>query len=51
MLRKKLLTCEVEIINDQNVTKRFEQFSIGLIKKFERLQVLSKRDLAIVQII
>ena len=42
---KEFLTCEVEIINDQNVTKDLEQFSIGLIKKFERLQILSKKDL------
>ena len=43
---KEFLTCEVEIINDQNVTKDLEQFSIGLIKKFERLQILSKKDLS-----
>ena len=42
---KEFLTCEVEIINDENVTKDLEQFSIGLIKKFERLQILSKKDL------
>ena len=42
---KEFLTCEVEIINDQNVTKDLEQFAIGLIKKFERLQILSKKDL------
>ena len=34
---KEFLTCEVEIANDQNVTKDLEQFAIGLIKKFERL--------------
>ena len=38
------LTCEVEIVEDQNVTKDLEQFSIGLIKKFEKLQILSKKD-------
>ena len=43
---KEFLTCEVEIINDENVTKDLEQFSIGLIKKFERLQILSKKDLS-----
>ena len=42
---KEFLTCEVEIANDQNVTKDLEQFAIGLIKKFERLQILSKKDL------
>ena len=38
------LTCEVEIVEDQNVTKDLEQFSISLIKKFEKLQILSKKD-------
>ena len=28
-----------------NVSKELEQFSIGLVKKFEKLQVLSKKDL------
>jgi ATP-dependent Lon protease len=39
------LTCEVEIVEDQNVSKELEQIAIGLVKKFERLQVLSKKDL------
>ncbi len=39
------LTCEVEIADDLNVSKELEQFSIGLVKKFEKLQVLSKKDL------
>jgi ATP-dependent Lon protease len=39
------LTCEVEIAEDQNVTKDLEPLASGLIKKFERLQVLSKKDL------
>ena len=39
------LTCEVEIANDQNITSALETFAIGLVKKFERLQVLSKKDL------
>ena len=39
------LTCEVEIIEDQNITKELEQLAIGLVKKFDRLQVLSKKDL------
>ncbi|MDC0512055.1 endopeptidase La [bacterium] len=38
------LTCDVEIIEDQNVTKDLEQFASGLIKKFDRLQVLNKKD-------
>ena len=39
------LTCEVEIVEDQNITKDLELLAIGLVKKFERLQVLSKKDL------
>ena len=40
------LTCEVEIIEDQNISKDLEPLAIGLVKKFERLQVLSKKDLS-----
>ena len=36
------LNCEVEIVEDQNTSKDLEQFASGLIKKFERLQTLSK---------
>ena len=39
------LTCEVEIVDDENTSKDLEPLAIGLIKKFERLQVLSKKDL------
>ena len=39
------LTCEVDIMEDQNVSKDLEAFAVGLIKKFDRLQVLSKKDL------
>ena len=39
------LTCEVEIVEDQNVSKDLELLANGLIKKFERLQVLNKKDL------
>ena len=39
------LTCEVEIIEDQNISKDLELLASGLIRKFERLQVLSKKDL------
>ena len=38
------LTCEAEIAEDQNITKDLEQLAIGLVKKFERLQVLNKKD-------
>ena len=39
------LTCEVEIIEDTNSTKDLDQFAIGLVKKFERLQILSKKEI------
>ncbi len=38
------LTCEVEIAEDQNITKELEEYASSLIKRFERLQVLSKKD-------
>ena len=38
------LTCEIEVIEDQNVEKNLDQFALGLIKKFEKLQVLSKKE-------
>ena len=38
------LTCEIEIVEDSNISKDLDQYSIGLVKKFERLQVLSKKD-------
>ncbi len=42
---KNFLTCEVEISEDQNISKDLEPLALGLIKKFDRLQVLSKKDL------
>ncbi|MDC0409421.1 endopeptidase La [Pelagibacteraceae bacterium] len=38
------LTCEVEIKEDQNVSKDLEPLALSLIKKFDRLQVLNKKD-------
>ncbi len=40
------LTCEVEVVEDKNVSKDLDQLAVGLVKKFERLQVLNKKDLA-----
>ena len=40
------LTCEVELVEDKNISKDLDQLAQGLIKKFERLQVLNKKDLA-----
>ena len=39
------LTCEVEIVEDQNLSKDLEPLAYGLVKKFDRLQVLSKKEL------
>ena len=39
------LNCEVEMAEDQNVSKELDQYATGLIKKFDRLQVLSKKEL------
>ena len=36
------LTCEVEIAEDQNVEKELDVFATGLVKKYEKLLVLSK---------
>ena len=38
------LTCEVEIAEDQKTSKEIEPLALGLVKKFERLQVLNKKD-------
>ena len=38
------LNCEVEIAEDINVTKDLDQLAAGLVKKFEKLQILSKKD-------
>ena len=38
------LSCEVEIVEDQNISKDLDQYAFGLIKKFEKLQILNKKD-------
>ncbi|MEC7179619.1 MAG: endopeptidase La [Pseudomonadota bacterium] len=42
---KDYLNCEVEVVEDNNISKDLDQLAIGLIKKFERLQILNKKDL------
>ena len=39
------LNCEIEITEDTNVSKDLEQLAGGLVKKFERLQLLNKKEL------
>ncbi len=40
----KFLKCEVELAIDQNVSKDLDTFALGLVKKFEKLLILSKKD-------
>ena len=39
------LNCEIEITEDTNFSKDLEQLAGGLVKKFERLQLLNKKEL------
>ena len=43
---KSFLTCEVEIVEDIKDGKDLDKLSYGLVQKFERLQILNKRELA-----
>ena len=38
------LTCEIELAEDKNVSKELDQLAGGLVKKFERLLILSKKE-------
>ena len=40
----KYLKCEAEIIEDTNISKDLELFASGLVKKYEKLLILNKRD-------
>ena len=42
---QKFLTCEVEIKEDQNISKDAEIFATSLVKKYEKLLILNKKDL------
>ena len=42
--KENYLTCEVEVVEDENISKDLELFATGLVKKFEKLQILSKKD-------
>ncbi len=44
--RDNFLTCEVEITEDKNISKDLENLALALVKKFEKLQVLGKKDVA-----
>ena len=43
--KSNFLTCEVEVAEDQNISEELEQLAVGLVRKFERLQVLGKKKL------
>ena len=42
---KKFLSCEVEVVDDKKGDEGLNQLALGLIKKFERLQVLNKKEI------
>ena len=44
-INKSFLTCEVEIAEDQNTSKELDPLALGLIRKFDKLQILSKKDI------
>ena len=41
---KDYFTCDAQGAEDVNISKDADQMAIGLIKKFERLQILSKKE-------
>ena len=43
--KNNFLTCEVEIAEDKNSSKDLEDLAQGLVKKFDKLQILNKKDL------
>tara|TARA_A100001015_G_scaffold320319_1_gene446255 strand:- start:150 stop:2534 length:2385 start_codon:yes stop_codon:yes gene_type:complete len=43
--KQNFLTCEVEVVEDKKEGKDLDQLAFGLVKKFERLQVLNKKEL------
>ena len=44
-VKNNFLTCEVETAEDVNISKDLELMATGIVKKFDRLQVLSKREI------
>ena len=43
---KNFLSCKIEIVEDINKTKESEPFALSLVKKFEKLLIINKRDLS-----
>ena len=42
---KDFITCEVKIVDDKKDNNDLNQLALGLVKKFEKLQVLNKKEL------
>jgi len=40
----KFLTCEVETAEDQNISKDLDTYALSLVKKYEKLLILNKKD-------
>ena len=40
----KFLTCEVETADDQNISKELDTYALSLVKKYEKLLILNKKD-------
>ena len=43
---EKFLTCEVVTVEDKKEGENLKEFAIGLVKKFEKLQILNKKELS-----
>ena len=50
-MKRKIFLLVIEIVEDKNISKDLDQLANALVKKFERLQILSKKTLMMVQII
>ena len=42
--KDKFITCEVQIEEDKNVSKELDNFAMGLVKKYEKLLILNKKE-------
>ena len=42
--KDKFITCEVKIEEDKNISKELDNFAIGLVKKYEKLLILNKKE-------
>jgi ATP-dependent Lon protease len=40
------LSCDIEVVEDTNKSKESDLYALSLVKKFEKLLILNKRDLA-----